>query len=237
MDDRPVLELENVWKIYGTEVQVEALKGVNLKFQRGEFTAVVGPSGSGKSTLMNVMGCLDRPTRGDVIIDGVETSELSEEELAETRGKKIGFVFQQFNLLPRMNALKNVELPLSFQAVGRGERRERATEVLEKVGLGQRLDHNPPEMSGGEQQRVAIARALVTNPAMLLADEPTGNLDTKTGEGIMSIFEDLHEEGRTVIMVTHEHHIAGYAERTVQLRDGKIIAKGEKEFLAPKVEG
>lgn len=225
---KPVLELEDVRKSYGTEVKVEALKGVSLAITEGEFVAIIGPSGSGKSTLMHIIGCLLRPTSGKVKIDGIKTSGLSEAELAEIRGKKIGFVFQQFNLLPRMTALRNVALPLSFQKAGKKERMERAKKLLEEVGLGHRLEHFPNELSGGQRQRVAIARALVSDPAIVLADELTGNLDTKTGEEIMKIFKELNEKGRTIVMVTHEPHIADWAKRKIQLKDGVILNFNDK---------
>lgn len=226
MEDEPVLELENVWKIYGNkeQVQVEAIKEIELDIYSGDFVSITGPSGSGKSTLMHIIGCLLRPTRGEVKIDGVKISTLSESELANIRGQKVGFVFQQFNLLSRMTALRNVSLPLSFQGVSRDERSERAKELLERVGLGDRLEHLPTELSGGQKQRVAIARALVVDPAIILADEPTGNLDTDTGGEIMEIFEKLNNEGITLVMVTHEPHIAAWAGRNIQLRDGEIIS-------------
>lgn len=228
MENESVLELENVSKSYGTEVKIEALKSVDLKIKEGEFVSITGPSGSGKSTLMHIIGCLLRPTSGEVRIRGTETSNASESKLADIRGREIGFVFQQFNLLPRMNAKRNVALPLSFQGVGGGERQKRAENLLREVGLGDRMDHLPTELSGGQRQRVAIARALISDPAIILADEPTGNLDTETGEGIMEIFKKLNEEGRTMVMVTHEHHIAAWAKRTVQLKDGEIVSSRAK---------
>ncbi len=234
MGEEGVLELENVSKVYGEEVKVKALKNVDLTINRGEFASITGPSGSGKSTLMHIIGCLLRPTSGEVKIEGIKTSGLSESELAEIRGEKIGFVFQQFNLLSRMTALRNVALPLSFQSVGGDERKRRAKKLLEEVGLGDRLEHLPTELSGGQRQRVAIARALIADPAIILADEPTGNLDTDTGEGIMEIFEELHQEGRTIVMVTHEHHIAAWAKRAVQLKDGEVIAS-KSEFDREKI--
>ncbi len=224
-----VLKLENVRKVYGTKVKVEALKGIDLSIQRGDFVAITGPSGSGKSTLMHIIGCLLRPTEGEVWIDDVAISELSESELAQVRGKKVGFVFQQFNLLARMSSLRNVALPLSFLGVDREEREDRARELLEEVGLGHRMDHLPTELSGGQKQRVAIARALVADPAIVLADEPTGNLDTETGKGIMDILQDLNDRGRTIVMVTHEIHIADRAERKVHLVDGQIVSQGESQ--------
>ena len=223
MDNRPVLEVRDVWRVYGTQVKVEALRGVDLSINEGELVAIIGQSGSGKSTLMHVMGCLEHPTRGEVIVDGVNAAELTPDELADVRGQKIGFVFQQFNLLPRKTAQKNVELPLMFQGVGGKERSERAAEVLEKVGLGHRKNHTPSQMSGGEQQRVAIARALVGNPTIIIADEPTGNLDTASSIEIMSILEKLNSEGKTVVVVTHDPDVANWADRTIRLRDGRII--------------
>lgn len=227
LQSRAVLRLNNIWKIYGTEVQVEALKGVSLAISDGDFVTITGPSGSGKSTLMHVVGCLLRPTEGEVWIEGVRISNLSESELAEVRGRKVGFVFQQFNLLPRMSALKNVALPLSFQGVDREERESRARQLLEEVGLGHRVDHLPTELSGGEKQRVAIARALVADPTVVLADEPTGNLDVETGEGIMQILQDLNNRGRTIVVVTHEDHIAAWAKKEFHLVDGEIISPEE----------
>lgn len=222
-EDESVLQLEDIRKVYGTEVQVEALKGIDLDIERGDFVSIMGPSGSGKSTLMHIIGCLLRPTEGEVKIDDLKISELSESQLASIRGKKVGFVFQQFNLLPRLNALRNVALPLTFQGVKRSERKERARDLMEKVGMGDRTNHNPNELSGGQKQRVAIARALAPDPAIILADEPTGNLDTKTGEEIMNIFQNLNEQGRTIVMVTHEPHIAEWAERNIYLKDGEIV--------------
>lgn len=229
--EEAILRLENVRKVYGTEVEVEALKGVDLTIPQGTFTAIIGPSGSGKSTLMFIIGCLLRPSDGDVMIreeEGyVKISELSESELAEIRGRKLGFVFQQFNLLPNATALRNASLPLLYQGVRADERKNRAKEVLERVGLGNRLDHLPTELSGGERQRVAIGRALAPDPAIVLADEPTGNVDTETGEGIMKIFQDLNDRGRTIVMVSHEPHIAEWAERRIRFVDGQITSQGE----------
>ena len=220
---RIVLEARKVWKVYGTKVQVEALRGIDLPISEGEFVAIQGPSGSGKSTLMHILGCLERPTQGEVMIEDVNIAELSQSELAEIRGKKIGFVFQQFNLLPRTTAQKNVELPLVFLGIGRGERHRRAAELLEKVGLGDRLNHTSSQLSGGEQQRVAIARALVVNPTIIFADEPTGNLDTNSSMEIMAIFRNLNDEGKTLVVVTHDADIASWADRIVYLQDGRII--------------
>ena len=205
----------------GTEV-VHALRGVDLDVRRNEFVAVMGPSGSGKSTLMNLIGCLDTPTSGEYWLNGQRVSDLADHELAHIRNKEIGFVFQTFNLLPRATALHNVELPLIYGAVRSRERRERATAALEAVGLGDRKDHRPSELSGGQRQRVAVARALVTNPTILLADEPTGNLDSVTGEEIMQLLETLYHRGQTIILVTHEHDIAAHARRQVHIKDGLI---------------
>jgi putative ABC transport system ATP-binding protein len=216
----PVIEVREVTKTYATgEAQVRALRGVSLNVARGDYIAIMGPSGSGKSTLMNILGCLDQPTSGTYWLDGVETSKLADDQLAEVRNRKIGFVFQQFNLLPRTSALQQVELPLVYR--GTRDRRGRAREALEAVGLAERMHHRPTELSGGQQQRVAIARALVTEPAIILADEPTGALDTATSEEVMAIFERLNRErGLTVIMVTHEMDIARHARCTITLRDG-----------------
>ena len=218
-----VIDVRDVWKVYSTKVQVEVLRGVSLSIGEAEFVAIIGPSGSGKSTLMHVMGCLQRPTKGQIVLEGINIAELSEDELAEIRAKKIGFIFQQFNLLPLKTAQKNVELPLVFQGASSTERTKRATELLEMVGLGHRMHHKPSQMSGGEQQRVAIARALVGNPTIIFADEPTGNLDTKSSREIMSILKKLNSEGKTLIVVTHDPEIASWADRTIRLRDGRII--------------
>jgi len=207
------------------ETVVHALRGIDLEVEQGEFLAIVGPSGSGKSTLMNLIGCLDRPTSGEYYLDGRKVSDLSDDDLARIRNKSIGFVFQTFNLLPRTNCLHNVELPLLYANVGRKERERKALEILEKVGLGDRIHHNPNELSGGERQRVAIARALVNDPSIVLADEPTGNLDSKTGSEILSIFSELNREGKTIVLVTHERYIADYAKRIIFLRDGKIVSE------------
>ncbi len=218
-----IITLEHIAKIYqvGSE-EVHALADVSLKIDRNEYVAIMGPSGSGKSTMMNIVGCLDTPTKGIYNFKGQLVSEMSDNELAAIRNREIGFVFQTFNLLPRSNALHNVELPLIYAGVPSAERKERAKEALEKVGLADRINHKPNELSGGQRQRVAIARALVTNPAIILADEPTGNLDTKTGEEIMALFSHLHDQGHTIILVTHEEYIAEHAKRIIRLRDGKI---------------
>ncbi|KPU26908.1 macrolide ABC transporter ATP-binding protein [Caloranaerobacter sp. TR13] len=219
-----MIKLEGLTKIYKMgDISVTALKDVNLSIEKEEFVAIMGPSGSGKSTLMNIIGCLDKPTKGKYALDGVSIQGLNDDELAAIRNKKIGFVFQAFNLLPRTTALRNVELPMMYAGVPAKERRKRAIELLEKVGLGDRIDHKPNELSGGQRQRVAIARALVNNPAIILADEPTGNLDTKSGEEIMDIFKNLNEEGVTIIIVTHEADIAQKAKRVVTFRDGVVI--------------
>lgn len=221
--------LSNVTKKYQMgDVVVAALAGVSLQIRKGEFTAIMGPSGSGKSTLMNILGCLDRPTSGSYLLDGQEAANLSDDELAVTRNKKIGFVFQSFNLLPRINALENVALPLIYAGVQKNERRERAVEALTAVGLERRLHHLPNELSGGQRQRVAIARALVNEPTILMADEPTGALDTKSGDEVMEIFRKLNADGRTIILVTHEPEIAEYAKRVIHMRDGAIVRDTER---------
>ncbi len=207
--------------VMGTET-VQALRGVTLDIGRNEYVAIMGPSGSGKSTMMNVIGCLDTPTGGEYWLNGQEVSRLSDDDLARVRNKEIGFVFQTFNLLPRATALHNVELPLVYAGLGARERRRKAESALQRVGLGHRMDHRPNELSGGQRQRDAIARALVNEPSILLADEPTGNLDSTTSEEIMGVFEELHRQGQTVIMVTHEADIAAHAERVVVLRDGRV---------------
>ncbi len=219
-----VIELTNIAKMYdmGGVEEVHALRGVNVSIAKNEYVAIMGPSGSGKSTLMNIIGCLDTPTSGLYQFNGVNVSEMNDNDLAKVRNKEIGFVFQTFNLLPRSDALHNVELPLIYAGVNSSERKRRAEEVLEHVGLGDRKHHKPNELSGGQRQRVAVARALVTNPSIILADEPTGNLDTKTGEEIMTLFEELHRQGNTIILVTHEADIAEHAHRVIRLRDGKV---------------
>jgi putative ABC transport system ATP-binding protein len=223
---RPIVKLENFSRIYQTgEVEVQAVKNVSLQVLAGEFVAIMGASGSGKSTMMNTIGCLDRPTGGRYLLDGVDVGELDRDDLADLRNTKIGFVFQGFNLLSRTSALENVELPLLYNRSGlRGaEQRQRAVRALEQVGLADRADHHPSQLSGGQQQRVAIARALVNQPALLLADEPTGNLDSQTSIEIMNIFQDLNRRGMTIIMVTHEIDIARYTLRMVVMRDGRIV--------------
>lgn len=215
----------------GTEI-VRALRGVDITIRRNEFVAIMGPSGSGKSTLMNMIGCLDTPTSGEYWLNGHRVSELNDNELARIRNREIGFVFQTFNLLPRATALQNVELPMVYAGVSTRERREKAQAALRRVGLGDRMDHRPNEMSGGQRQRVAIARALVNSPSILLADEPTGNLDSVTSEEILTLFEHLHDEGQTIILVTHEHDIAAHARRQVHLKDGRVESDHPTEKTA-----
>lgn len=221
-----IIELNNITKSYdmGGAEEVHALQGVSLTIQKNEYVAIMGPSGSGKSTLMNIIGCLDTPTAGQYIFNGVNVSEMSDNELARVRNREIGFVFQTFNLLPRSDALHNVELPLIYAGQPASERKKRAEQTLEHVQLGDRAHHKPNELSGGQRQRVAIARALVTNPSIILADEPTGNLDSKTGEEIMMLFEELHKQGNTIILVTHEPDIAEHAHRIIRIRDGKVAS-------------
>jgi putative ABC transport system ATP-binding protein len=221
-----VISVEDLWKTYdmGSEQQVQALRGITLHIQHNEYVAIMGPSGSGKSTLMNLIGCLDTPSRGKYWLNGHLVSELNDDELARIRNREIGFVFQTFNLLARATALHNVELPLIYSGTPGEERIERARAALTAVGLGERMSHKPSELSGGQRQRVAIARALVNRPSIILADEPTGNLDSKTGEEIMALFDHLHSQGNTIILVTHEPDIAEYAHRVVHIRDGVIAS-------------
>ena len=218
-----LIETHDLWKTYvmGSE-EIHALRGVSIEIERGEYVAIMGPSGSGKSTLMNLIGCLDTPTKGSYLLNGKQVSQMNDNELARIRNEEIGFVFQTFNLLPRASALHNVELPLVYAAVPSKDRQARAKAALEKVELSDRVSHRPNELSGGQRQRVAIARALVNNPSILLADEPTGNLDSKTGNEIMALFERLHAAGNTIILVTHEADIAAYARRAIHLRDGQV---------------
>ncbi len=223
MPDKNIIEIEKLHKIYLLgKTQVHALRGIDVKIQSGEYTAIMGPSGSGKSTLMNIIGCLDVPSSGLYRLNGQDVSHLNDNELAKIRNKEIGFVFQTFNLLPRASALHNVELPLIYNGSPASKRKEKAKEALEKVGLTDRMNHKPNELSGGERQRVAIARALVNDPAMILADEPTGNLDTTTGAEIMEIFDLLNEQGNTIILVTHESFIADHSRRIIRLKDGVV---------------
>ena len=219
----PIIETHDLWKTYvmGSE-EIHALRGVDLSIERGEYVAIMGPSGSGKSTLMNLIGCLDTPSKGSYLLNGKQVSEMNDNELARIRNEEIGFVFQTFNLLPRASALHNVELPLVYAGVPSKDRQERAREALRKVELEDRMTHRPNELSGGQRQRVAIARSLVNNPSILLADEPTGNLDSKTGVEIMALFKRLHEGGNTIVLVTHEADIAAYAHRSISIRDGLV---------------
>jgi putative ABC transport system ATP-binding protein len=218
-----MIELDNITKIYKMgRTEIVALNGVSLRIEPREMVSIIGPSGSGKSTLMHIIGCLDKPTSGEYRLEGVQISKLNDNKLAEIRSKKVGFVFQSFNLLPRNTALDNVELPLIYG--GAGNRRQRALQALESVGLAQRAHHRPNELAGGEQQRVAIARALINNPSLILADEPTGNLDTQTSKEIMLLFQKLNEQGITIVLVTHEADIAAYTQRSIKMRDGKIEA-------------
>ncbi|CAA7599509.1 Putative ABC transporter [Acididesulfobacillus acetoxydans] len=229
-----MIDLREIKKVYATgDIRVTALGGVDLHVDEGEFVSIMGPSGSGKSTMMNILGCLDTPSTGEYILDGTDVSKASGNQLAVIRNRKIGFVFQGFNLLPRTTAIENVELPLLYAGVGARERKERALQALAAVGLGQRVHHKPKELSGGQQQRVAIARALVTRPAIILADEPTGNLDSKSSEEVMAIFQKLHSEGNTILIVTHEPDIAEYTRRIVRFRDGHI--EGDEAVANPRL--
>lgn len=226
-----LIETRDLWKTYqmGDE-EIHALRGVSITIQRGEYLAIMGPSGSGKSTLMNLIGCLDTPSKGTYLLNGKEVSQMNDNELARIRNEEIGFVFQTFNLLPRATALHNVELPLVYAGVSKSDRLERARAALDKVELGQRMHHRPNELSGGQRQRVAIARALVNNPSILLADEPTGNLDSKTGTEIMALFDRLHAAGNTIVLVTHEADIAAHAHRIIAIRDGGV----ERDFATER---
>ena len=219
----PILRLNDVGKVYDTgSVAVEALRGVSLQVERGEYVAIMGPSGSGKSTLMHILGCLDVPTTGSYDLAGEDVSTMSEAALANVRNRQIGFVFQQFNLLPSLPAWRNVELPLCYTGMARAERKERAINALERVGLGDRIEHRPGELSGGQQQRVAVARALVTDPALILADEPTGNLDSHSSADVLALFTELHDQGRTIVLITHERDVAESAQRIVRILDGQV---------------
>lgn len=225
-----LIEVTNLKKTYQLgDIEVPAVRGIDMSIEKNEYLAIMGPSGSGKSTLMNIIGCLDVPTEGSYILDSKDVSKLNDDELAEIRNRKIGFVFQTFNLLPRADALHNVELPLIYSGLPRAKRKEMAEDALNKVGLGDRMHHKPNELSGGERQRVAIARALVNNPAIILADEPTGNLDSNTGEEIMEIFEQIHAGGNTIILITHEEYIANHSNRVVRLLDGLIQSDEKKQ--------
>ena len=219
----PILRLRDVGKVYATgSMEVDALHGVSMDVDRGEYVAIMGPSGSGKSTLMHILGCLDVPTTGSYHLDGEDVSAMSEDALAAVRNRQIGFVFQQFNLLPALPAWRNVELPLCYSGAGRAERKERAMGALARVGLADRVDHRPGELSGGQQQRVAVARALVTDPALILADEPTGNLDSHSSADVLGLFAELHDQGRTIVLITHEPDVATSAQRIVRILDGQV---------------
>ena len=219
----PLIETRDLWKTYVMgEEEIHALRGVSITIERGEYVAIMGPSGSGKSTLMNLIGCLDTPSKGSYLLNDKEVADMNDDDLAQIRNQEIGFVFQTFNLLPRATALHNVELPLIYAGMPSKERQERARQALDKVDLIPRASHRPNELSGGQRQRVAIARALVNNPSILLADEPTGNLDSKTGNEIMGVFDRLHEGGNTIVLVTHEADIAAYAHRAIHIRDGQV---------------
>ena len=234
-DRVPVIQTHALGKVYsaGTEAEVVALKGVDMRVNRGDFVAIMGPSGSGKSTLMNLIGCLDTPTDGRYLCDGIDVATLDAEQLAILRREKIGFVFQSFQLLPRLNAIENVELPLIYAGVGASERHRRATELLTRMGLGDKLRNLPTQLSGGQQQRVAIARALINGPSVLLADEPTGALDQKTGAQVMELFGEIHAEGKTIVMITHEPEIAQHAERIVTILDGYLTETDKVAAIAP----
>lgn len=228
----PLIEAHDLIKLYQMgEETVRALDGVSLSIERGGFCAIIGPSGSGKSTLMNIIGALDKPTSGRIVIDGAEIGSMDDEGLAGFRNRTIGFVFQSFNLLPRLTALENVELPMIYGGIAPAERRERAAALLHRVGLGERLTHRPTQLSGGQQQRVAIARALACKPALLLADEPTGALDTNTGKEILTLFSELSREGATVVLVTHDAEVAAATKRTIEMRDGRVIADTSNERI------
>jgi putative ABC transport system ATP-binding protein len=220
----PVIQIEDVTKIYDLgQIKVRALRDVSLRIERGDFVAIMGSSGSGKSTLMNILGCLDVPTHGRHLIDGTDVGDMDEDDLSDLRSRKIGFIFQSFNLVPRTSALANVELPLAYAGINRAERRRRAGDALAAVGMANRLDHQPAELSGGQQQRVAVARAIVTNPSLILADEPTGNLDSHSTEDVLTIFARLNGEGRTVVLITHEPDVAAQAKRVIRLSDGEVV--------------
>jgi len=237
---KSIVELRGVKRVYyksNGEILAEALRGVDVSIYEGQYVAIMGQSGSGKSTMMNILGCLDRPTHGNYLLDGKEVSVMGDEELSRYRGRKIGFVFQAFNLIPELNVRENVEVPLFYQGIAPAVRRQRATEVLTKVGLENRLGHRPNELSGGQQQRTAIARALVTNPAVLMADEPTGNLDSATGRAILDMFDELHASGITIIMVTHDPLVAERTQRVVRLKDGLVETDGPGGRAMPAAAG
>ncbi len=229
---KPVILVDQLRKVYNSgSIKVEALRGVSFKIEKGEFVAIIGPSGSGKSTLMHILGCLDIPSGGRFELAGEDVSKMNEDELAAVRNRRIGFVFQQFNLLSSLNAWRNVELPLVYAGVDAHRRKAMAIESLSRVGLGDRVDHRPGELSGGQQQRVAIARALVTNPALILADEPSGNLDSKAASDVLGLFRELHDSGRTIVLITHDHEVAAQAERTISIRDG-LISEPDEDGVA-----
>jgi putative ABC transport system ATP-binding protein len=228
--NKTIIKLENVWKIYKMgDVSVNALQGINLEIKQGEFVTILGPSGSGKSTAMNMVGCLDIPTKGKIYLDSNDISQMDESSLAQIRGKKIGFIFQQFNLLPTLTAVENVTLPMIFQRMDKEERIKRAEKLLKMMELGDRMYHKPTELSGGQQQRVAIARSLANDPEVILADEPTGNLDSKTGTNVIHFLQELNKQGKTIIMVTHDSNLSSYANRTELLKDGKIVNTKKKD--------
>ncbi len=227
-----MIKVKGMTRVFGVgDAAVEALRGVTINIPEGDFVAIMGPSGSGKSTFLSILGCLERPSSGEYYLDGRDVNSLEDDELADLRNQRLGFVFQSFNLLPRHDILRNVEMPLVYAGVPRGERRERAEKMLTQVGLGQRLKHKPAELSGGEQQRVAIARALANNPLVVFADEPTGNLDTKSSNEIMEIFQKLHQDDRTIVLVTHEPEVAHYAKRILYFRDGEIVREEVNDEL------
>jgi putative ABC transport system ATP-binding protein len=239
MSGRPVIEVDGLSKTYSTgPIDVLALRNVSLRVVRGDMVAIMGSSGSGKTTLMNLLGCLDVPTEGRYLLDGIDVGTLSEDELADVRNRKIGFVFQSFNLVPRTRAIDNVELPLAYAGLGRGERRRRAERALRTVGLDERMDHLPSALSGGQQQRVAVARAIVTNPSIVLADEPTGNLDSRSSADVLRVFAQLNVQNRTVILITHEEYVAAIAKRVIRITDGEVVEdtrQAEVGELSPAV--